>query len=480
MKLYNTASRTIEEITPLEPPEIKLYACGPTVYDVTHLGHLRKYSMDDVLIRTLRHANFKVKHVENITDVGHLVSDADTGEDKMEKGARKYNKTVWEVAKEFEQYYWDSMAKMNNVKPDVIARATEHVSEQIALIKTLEEKGFTYTIDDGVYFDTSKFPQYIALAKLDIEHLKEGARVKVAKGKRNVTDFALWKISPKDKKRQMEWDSPWGKGFPGWHIECSAMSMKYLGPQLDIHTGGIEHIPIHHTNEIAQSEAATGKHPFVKYWVHHNMLFVDSQKMSKSLGNFYTIEDVEKRGYSPMALRLLFLSAHYKSDLNFTWDNLKALQVAWEKLLRLMLSFRNEKERTTLSADKLVKIEEYRMRFFGQMEEDLNTPEAMAVLWEVTKSNIPGQDKYDLLVEFDSVLGLDLAKHAVHCESLRSADAPAEIINLAEQRSQAREQENYAIADELRNKIAGKGWEIKDTPDGYAVERPRVRVSDKA
>lgn len=473
MKLYNTGSRTIEEIAPLTPPEIKLYACGPTVYDYTHLGHLRKYTMDDVLIRTLRHAGFKVKHVENITDVGHLVSDGDTGEDKMEKGARKYNKTVWELAKEFEAYYWDSMTKMGNVKPDVVCRATEHVPEQIALIQTLEQKGIAYVIEDGVYFDTSKFPAYADLAKLQIEDLKEGARVEAAVGKKNITDFALWKFSPKDEKRQMEWDSPWGKGFPGWHIECSAMSMKYLGDQLDIHTGGIEHIPVHHTNEIAQSEAATGKHPFVKYWVHHNMLLVDDQKMSKSLGNFFTIEDVIKKGFSPMALRMLFISAHYKSELNFTWENLAAMQIAYEKLVKFMLDFKNETERTTLSEDKLKQIDELRAKFFGFMEDDLNTPMANATIWEVVKSNIPGRDKYDLLVEFDQVLGLQLTEAVMALEATPAIEAPAEVKSLAQQRVTARTANDFVTADALRDQIAQQGWIVMDTPYGYSLTKSK-------
>ncbi|HZZ98366.1 MAG TPA: cysteine--tRNA ligase [Candidatus Saccharimonadia bacterium] len=470
MKLFNTLSRSIEEVVPLDGATLRLYACGPTVYDYTHLGHLRKYTMDDVLIRTIRHARIPVKHVENITDVGHLVSDSDTGEDKMEKGARKYGKSVWDIAKEFENYYWVSMTKMNNLKPDVVARATEHIPEQIALIKTLEEKGFTYAIDDGVYFDTSKFPNYAELAKIDAEGLQEGARVETVPGKKNITDFALWKFSPKDgPKRQMEWESPWGVGFPGWHIECSAMSMKYLGEQLDVHTGGIEHIPIHHTNEIAQSEAATGKHPFVKYWVHHNMLLVDGTKMSKSLGNFFTIDDIEKKGFSPMALRLMFLSAHYKSDLNFTWDNMQASQTAWEKLLRFLIAFKNEKERTSLSEEKLAKINEYRKRFFDQMENDLHTPEALAILWEVTKSNIPGPDKYDLLLEFDEVLGLNLATRAASFASMLSRKIPEDIQELARQRVAARKAGNFATSDALRTQLAEKGWEMKDVPSGYTL-----------
>ena len=470
MKLYNTLSRSVEDIVPFQPGNLGMYACGPTVYDYIHLGHLRRYVMDDVLIRALKHAGFSVKQVQNITDVGHLVSDADEGEDKMEKGARKYNKTVWEIAKEFENHYWKSMDLMGVGKPDISCRATDHIPEQIALIQRLEKNGFVYVIDDGVYFDTSKLSDYGKLAHLDLEHIKAGARVDMVAGKKHPTDFALWKFSPKDQKRQMEWDSPWGKGFPGWHIECSAMSMKYLGDQFDLHTGGIDHIPVHHTNEIAQSEAATGKVPFVKYWVHHNFLRVEDGKMSKSLGNVYSIDEIVKRGFSPMALRLLFLGSHYRSELNFTWDNLKASQVAYDRLIALATTFKKEKERTALSQEKLQKIEEYRHQFYDHLENDLHTPEALSIMWEVTKSNIPGQDKYDLLVEFDEILGLQIAQHVTKRETQPVQSVPKNITELAEQRKALRDAKKFSESDAVRTQVESAGWHIVDNPDGtYTV-----------
>lgn len=473
MKLFNTLSRTLETIEPIKNKTIGLYACGPTVYDFAHLGHMRGYTMNDVLVRALRHAGFAVKHVMNITDVGHLVSDADEGEDKMEKGARKYGASVWELAQRFETFFWKSIDVMHIKRPDISCRATDHIKEQIELIQKLEKKGYAYVIDDGVYFDTAKFSDYGKLARLNIERLKAGARVEIVKGKKNVTDFALWKFSPKNEKRQMEWNSPWGTGFPGWHIECSAMSMKYLGDQFEIHTGGIDHIPVHHTNEIAQSEAATGKKPFVKYWVHHNFLRIDSGKMSKSLGNFYTIDDVVKRGFSPMALRLLFLGAHYRDELNFTWDNLQASQTAWERLLKLVAQFQKEDGRTELSEEKLKKIDDYRIRFFTAIENDLGTPQALSVFWEVTKSNIPSGDKFELLREFDEVLGLGIERHVeeltITAQSARVQKVPTLIKNLADERKAAKNKKDFIQADTLRKQIEEKGWRVTDTEQGYQL-----------
>ena len=475
MQLYDTMSRAKKTVQPLDGKVLGVYACGPTVYDFTHIGHLRKYTMDDVLIRVLKHAGFAVKHVENITDVGHLVSDEDTGEDKMEKGARKYGQSVWDVAKRFEEYYWTSMDAMHVAKPDVICRATEHIPEQIALIQDLEKHGFAYVLDDGVYFDTSKVSDYGALARLDSSKLMAGARVDMVAGKRNSTDFALWKFSPKDAQRQMEWDSPWGKGFPGWHIECSAMSMKYLGPQFDIHTGGIDHIPVHHTNEIAQSEAATGQKPFVNIWVHHNFVRVENEKMSKSLGNIFTIEDVHAKGYSSMALRLLFLGAQYRSELNFTWENLEASQVAWERLLSFLHTFDNESERTILSPEKLEKINDFRRRFFDALEDDLRTPEAIAVLWETVKSNIPGKDKSELLHEFAEVLGLNLQEPLPQARvSRQQAEAPDSVKQLAEARWQLKKAGQFAEADEVRLKILELGWQMNESADSYTLAPKKV------
>lgn len=477
MKLYNTMSRSIEEFNPIAPPAVGLYACGLTVYDYTHLGHLRKYTMDDVLIRTLRHAGYKVQFVQNVTDVGHLSSDADTGEDKLEKGAKKYGKSVWDIAREFEAYFFRSMDLMGNARPDVSCRATEHIQQQLDMVIELEKKGFAYVIEgDGVYFDTSKVDDYGKLANLDLEHLQEGARVERVEGKRNPTDFALWKFERPGENRAMVWESPWAKrSFPGWHIECSAMAIHYLGDQFDIHTGGIDHIPVHHTNEIAQAEAATGKKPFVRYWVHHNFLRVDGEKMSKSLGNFYTIDDVLKRGIDPKALRLLFLTTHYRSEMNFTWEALEGSQKAWQKLAKMVLQFRAEEGRTVLSQEKLDKIDEYRKRFFGFMEDDLKTPEALTVLYEVVKSNIPGSDKYDLLGEFDEVLGLgfrQLQETATEMPIITDlSTVPAEAQQLLAQRKTAREQKDWANSDRFRDELVKLGYEVIDGPTGQQLRQ---------
>lgn len=474
MKLYNTMSRQVEDFEPFQSGKVGLYACGLTVYDYTHLGHLRKYTMDDVLIRTLRHAGYQLKFVQNVTDVGHLASDADTGEDKLEKGAKKYGKSVWDIAREFEEYFFRSMELMGNLKPDVSCRATEHIAEQLEMVKTLEQKGYAYVIEgDGVYFDTSKLEDYGKLARLNVKEQMEGARVEVVEGKRNPTDFALWKFERPGENRAMVWESPWAKrSFPGWHIECSAMAIKYLGEQFDIHTGGIDHIPVHHTNEIAQAESATGKKPFVKYWVHHNFLRVSGEKMSKSLGNFFTIDDVIEKGFDPKTLRLLFLTTHYRSEMNFTWENLEGAQKAWQKVVKLVQDFRQEDERTVLSEEKLKKIDEYRQRFFGYMQDDLKTPEAVAVMWEVTKSNIPNPDKYDLLVEFDEVLGLGLREVSVATPQLEENPAlPADVQKLVAERAKAREEKNWEQADVLRQQIEDKGFTVIDTKGEQKIKK---------
>lgn len=475
MKLFNTLSRKIEEVVPISPGKIGLYACGPTVYDYAHLGHLRKYIMDDVLVRALRYQGFEVNHVMNITDVGHLVSDDDAGEDKLEKGARKHGISVWEVAKRFEEHFWKSLDTVHVQRPTVSCRATDHIAEQIAMIRSLEEKGFTYKTPDGLYFDTSKVKQYGALARLKADGLQAGARVKMA-GKKYLTDFALWKFSPTEEKRQMEWDSPWGKGFPGWHIECSAMSVRYLGEQFDIHTGGIDHITVHHPNEIAQSECATGKTPFVKIWVHHNFLQVEGQKMSKSLGNVCRIEDVIEKGYLPEALRLLFLGAHYRSEMNFTWDGLAGAEKALNRLILQLVVARAEQERTVLSQEKLEKLDAFRAKFFSAVQHDLNLAEAIVVVWEVMKSNVPGQDKYDLVLEFDSVLGLNLAGLCAQAQAIshQPEDIPEDIQLLAQKRSEAKRNHDYVLADTLRAQLEQLGWEIQDTGGEYILRPKKI------
>ena len=325
MRLYNTMSRQVEEFQPLSNDEVKIYTCGPTVYDYPHIGNWYAFIRWDILVRTLIASGYKVNWVMNITDVGHLVSDADEGEDKLEKGARREGKSAWEIADLYTNYFLKGLDRLNFIKPNQLPKATDNIPEQIDFIKGLEAKGFTYQIDDGVYFDTSKVADYGKLARLNIEALKAGARVEYNQQKHSPTDFALWKFSPTDHQRDMEWDSPWGKGFPGWHLECSALVLKYLGKAIDIHAGGIDHLTVHHPNEIAQSESLNGE-PFAKYWLHSNFIQVDGQKMSKSLGNLITLEDIEAKGYSLEAFRLLVLESHYRSEAQFTWDTIAAAQ----------------------------------------------------------------------------------------------------------------------------------------------------------
>ncbi len=408
--LYNSLTKQKELFTPIDKKEIKLYTCGPTVYSFATIGHGRKYVMDDILKRTLEFNGYKVNHVQNVTDVGHLVSDADDGEDKMEKGAKQQGKTVWEVAEFFTKNFYDSMEKLNIERPSTICKATDHIKEQIELIEKLFENGYAYDTKEAVYFDTSKFEDYGKLFGQKLEDKKVGVRdeVKTDENKRNNSDFALWfKRVGKFADHVMHWESPWGDGFPGWHIECSAMSMKYLGEQIDIHTGGEDHLSIHHPNEIAQSEGATGKKPFSKFWVHYAFLMVDGTKMSKSLGNYFTIQDVLDKGIDPIALRYLYLGAHYKKPMNFTWQSLESASRGLKNLKSQISNYKSS-QRTVLSDEKNEKVEEFRNKFNEAINDDLNTSKSMAVLFEMLKSNIPSEDKYDLAISFDEVLGLGL------------------------------------------------------------------------
>jgi len=415
--LYNSLTRQKELFTPINSTSgVGLYTCGITAYDYAHIGNGRKYVMDDILRRTLELNGYKVNHVQNVTDVGHLVSDADDGEDKLEKGAKKQGKTVWEVAEFFTKNFYEMMDLLNNKRPTTICRATDHIKEQIELIEKLFKNGYAYDTEEAVYFDTAKFVDYGKMFGQKLEDKKTGARseVRTDKNKHNNADFALWfKRVGNFKDHVMHWESPWGDGFPGWHIECSAMSMKYLGEQIDIHTGGEDHLSIHHPNEIAQSEGATGKKPFSKFWMHVSFLIVDGTKMSKSLGNFYTISDIVNKGVDPIALRYLYLSAHYKKPMNFTWESLESASRGLRNLKLQIDSIApraNYKlsSRNVLSTEKDIKIQEYANRFKEAINDDLNTSKAMAVMFEMLKSNIPSEDKYDLAISFDEVLGLDL------------------------------------------------------------------------
>lgn len=465
LKLYNTLTKKVEEFVPSDPKLVTLYSCGPTVYDYAHIGNFRTYAMTDFLVRTLRYLGYKVNYVMNVTDVGHLVSDADSGEDKLEKGAKREGKTAWDVAKFYTNAFLADSNKLKLLEPDVRPKPTEHIQEQIAMVQALLDKGFAYTIDDGMYFDTNKFKEYGMLTGQSLEDLKAGARVEVNQQKKNPTDFALWKFSPKGQKRDMEWDSPWGKGFPGWHIECSAMSRKYLGDQIDIHTGGMDLIPIHHTNEIAQSEAATGKSPFVRFWVHGQFILVDGEKMAKSKGNFYRLDDIEAKNFEPLALRYLYLTAHYRAFLNFTWESLQAAQKSFEQLRGQVESLRLQaSERRVLSHEKLAKIDAFRKKFEDALTNDLNMPQALATVWEMLKSNIPSQDKFDLTLDFDEVLGLNLREE-------RGFEIPKEIQELAHTRDGLRKENKFQEADHVRLEIEKRGYLVDDTPEGSYIKK---------
>ena len=466
--LTNTLTHNKEKFEAINPPEVGLYTCGMTVYSFAHIGHGRKYVMDDILKRTLTAFGYKVKHVQNVTDVGHLSSDADTGEDKMEKGASKAGKTVWEVAEYFTKHFYDSMDKLNVIRPDVICKATEHIADQIALIQKIFDNGLAYDTPEAVYFGVAKFPKYgeIFGQKLDEKKIAVREEVKEGEYKHNPYDFTLWfKRVGRFANHSMHWDSPWGDGFPGWHIECSAMSMKYLGDQFDIHTGGEDHISIHHPNEIAQAEGATGKSPFVRYWLHTAFLTVDGAKMSKSLNNFYTVEDIEKKGFDPMSLRYFYLTAHYRKPINFTWVALEASQKTLKKLRTRVSSLKNQPSRTALSEEKLAKIDKYRERFMIALGDDLNTPQALAVVWEMLDSSIPSEDKYDLALSFDEVLGLDI--NVVPDYGLLVTD---EIKALLDKRDGLRKEGKYRESDDIRKQIEKMGFEVKDTPEGVVVK----------
>ncbi|MFA5106863.1 MAG: cysteine--tRNA ligase [Patescibacteria group bacterium] len=455
LTLFNTLTRKKEAFTPLAKKRVGLYTCGLTVYNYAHIGNLRTYLFEDVLKRVLLFDGYSVRHVMNITDVGHLTSDADEGEDKMELGAKREGKTAAEIAEYYTKVFKQNLIELNILEPTIWAKATEHISEQIVLIQRLEKKGFTYTTADGIYFDTSKFPHYGDLARLDVKGLKEGARVKKNSAKKNPTDFALWKFSPKNSRRQMEWPSPWGVGFPGWHIECSAMAMKYLGETFDLHAGGIDHIPVHHTNEIAQSEAATGK-PYVKYWLHSDFLQLYEGKMAKSTGNFITLDSLKEGGYDPIAFRYYCLLAHYRAKLDFTWNGLDAAQTALNRL----------RDRVREMPAAKGHCPDFEQAFAAAINDDLNTPQGLAITWDMLKSNCPEAAKHASLLRFDAILGLGLDQLKKTVDVI-----PPEISGLLKQREIARTKQDWKTADVLRKKIERAGFVTKDTPTGPSLKR---------
>ena len=453
LTLYDTYTRSLRKFEPLSRDEVGLYACGPTVYDFPHIGNMRTYIFGDLLRRALEFNGYKVRQVMNITDVGHLTSDADTGEDKMEEGSRRSGKTAWEIAEFYTGVFKEDMQRLNILAPDTWCRATDHIDEQIQAIQCIEEKGYTYRTSDGIYFDTSKQPDYGYLARLDVEGLEAGARVAMAE-KRNVTDFALWKFSPPDEKRQMEWDSPWGVGFPGWHIECSAMSAKYLGPWFDIHLGGEDHISVHHSNEIAQTEACHGTR-LANFWMHGYFLQLGDAKMAKSAGGFLRVKTLIDRGYDPLVYRLFCLSASYRSKLNFKWESIEG---AARQLNRLRLAVHGWGD-PAAEAD-----EAYMQRFSEVVNNDLNMPRALSVTWDLVRSDLPAGLKKATITRFDEVLGLRLAEWQPE-----EAAVPVHIMALAEERRKARAEKRYADADSLRDQIIAAGFDIKDTPLGPEI-----------
>ena len=462
LSLYNTLTRQKEEFAPFDKSEVKLYTCGPTVYDFLTIGNLRSFLFADVLHRALLYNGYQVKKVMNITDVGHLTGDRDMGEDKLEKGAKKLGKTAWEVAEMFTQVYHQDVTSLNILPPILEVKATDHIDDQIAFIKVLEEKGFTYKTSDGIYFDSSKISSYGELANLDIENLKEGARVEVNSEKKSPTDFALWKFHTGDGKRDMEWASPWGKGFPGWHIECSAMGTKYLGEMIDIHTGGVDHIPIHHTNERAQNLAYFDK-PVVNSWMHCAFINVDDKRIGKSEGNAILLTEFSGKGFSPLAYRYFLLQGHYRSQMNFTWDGLLAAATAYNKLIRQLTSFTLEAKEAgsegTLHGDTA-------SEFLEAINDDLNTAKALAIVWDLMKTDaISNIDKLNTILHFDKALGLRLAE-TINERIEEQELIPAEVHKLAQEREVARIEKDFPRADEIRDEINNLGYFLEDTEDG--------------
>ena len=457
LRLFDTYTRSLRDFVPLSPPEVGMYTCGPTVYDYAHIGNLRTYLFEDILRRVLDFNGYHVKHVMNITDVGHLVSDGDTGEDKMEKGARRTGKSAWEIAAFYTQAFKDDLRLLNIVEPTIWCRATDHIREQIDTIRCIEAKGFTYRTADGIYYDTSQLPTYGYLARLHSAGLQAGRRVDIG-DKRHPTDFALWKFSPADEQRQMEWESPWGVGFPGWHIECSAMSAKYLGTFFDLHCGGEDHIAVHHTNEIAQTEACHGTR-LANFWLHGYFLQLDDTKMAKSAGDFLRLQTLLAHGYEPLAYRFFCLSAHYRTQLNFTWESLDGAATALHRL-RTAVDAWGEPGAIDVG---------YINRFTEQINDDLNMPRALALTWELLKSDLLAATKKATLLQFDRVLGLQLAEW-------RPAEAvvPEAIMGLVQQRQQARAEKRWQDADALRHQLKAAGYEIDDTPQG-----PRLRSQQR-
>ena len=460
MLVYNTLTNKKEELKTVNPGEVRMYSCGPTVYNFAHIGNLRTYVFMDLLRRTLKLNDYKLLGVMNITDVGHLTSDADEGEDKMEKAAKQQKKSPLEIAAYYTSVFENDVKALNITLPEIVPKATDHIEEMIEFVKGLEEKGFAYETDDGIYFDIVKYGQYGVLSKLDLDEQLAGARVEVNDQKKHPADFAVWKKAPKEHLQQ--WESPWGMGYPGWHIECSAMGRKYLGDTFDIHTGGVDHIPVHHENEIAQSNALLG-HPAVNYWMHGEFMMVDNGKMSKSLGNTYTVDDLKKNSIMPLTFRYFCLNAHYRNKINFTWDAIKASQKAYIRLLEAVAQNKNAESDEEAKA----LCENAYNQFLEAVNDDLNVPKALGILWNLLRSGNCAREIFDTAIKMDAVFGLDLEKGYVPME--QDNDIPQELLEKLNERAQARKEKNWALSDKLRDEINQAGYDIKDSPEGSTL-----------
>jgi cysteinyl-tRNA synthetase len=489
--LYNTLTKKKQVFKPIKDKRVGLYTCGPTVYSYAHIGNLRTYIFEDILKRVLLHQGYKVKHVMNITDVGHLTSDADTGEDKIEKAAKKSKKSAFEIAEFYTKSFFTDCKKLNILAPDIVAKATDHIKEDIELIKALEKNNFTYQTSDGIYFDTSKLKDYGKLTGMNFKKLnktlKAGARIELSPEKKNITDFSLWKFSPKNSKRQMEWQSPWGIGFPGWHIECSVINLKYLGEAfkgkkffprkaktIDIHTGGIDHIPIHHTNEIAQAEAATGK-KFVNFWLHGEFLVLKDARMGKSEGNTILIKNIEESGFSPLAFRYLILNSHYRTSLEFSQKALENAQESLNNIYNFILDCLIDKRKVKSKKASAFSFNKIKKEFEQSINDDLNTPRALAAFWKLIKAyyqikNNPkkaddtiSKKAYEIALRFDKVLGLGLDK-------IKFVIPPKKIKELVKKREQLRKMKEWIKADKIRQTIEKSGFLLEDTKKGTIVK----------
>lgn len=456
IKIYNTLDRKKVTLEPITKDTVKLYSCGPTVYNFAHIGNLRTYIFMDILRKTLKYDGYKLKSVMNITDVGHLTSDSDTGEDKLEKSAKEQNKDPYEIAAYYTNIFFNDFNKLNIEIPDLVCKATDHIDDMIKFVENLIKNGYAYETNDGIYFDTDKFENYGSLSGQKRDELKAGSRVEINNEKKNPRDFALWKKA--EKNHIMQWPSPWGMGYPGWHIECSVMSQKYLGDRFDIHTGGVDHIPVHHENEIAQNEAYCG-HKTVNNWMHAEFMLVNNGKMSKSLGNVYTIAQLEEKKYSPMCFRYFCLNTHYRKKLNFTFDALESSKTAYNRLLTLIQEHKNSQEKT----DKKI-LEKYLNEFDSAINDDLNTPLVLGILWTMLREK-KSIDVYNMVQTFDKILSLNLNEEIKNNEE----NIPKDIIDLCQERFEAKKEKNYVIADEIRKQVESYGYSIIDKKDGFEI-----------